>query len=92
MPRKAKDGLSFWAQDHEKWWNQRFTHLFACASQTWKIFVSGWRSPLTVVVAAKISKANILKTTDLISINLFHVTHFCSSATYKKLGSTNSEI
>jgi len=36
------------------------------------------------LVVAKISKANILKTTDLISINLF--------ATYKQLGSTNSEI
>jgi len=44
------------------------------------------------LVVAKISKANTLKTTDLISINLYHVTHFCSSATYKQLGSTNTEI
>ena len=33
------------------------------------------------LAVAKILKANLLKTTDLISINVFHVNHFCSSAT-----------
>ena len=30
------------------------------------------------LIVAKISKANVLKTTDLIFINVFHVNHFCS--------------
>jgi len=63
--------------------NQHFTHLFASVNQTWKICESGSRAPLIAII----SKANTLKTTDLISINLFLVTHFFSSATYKQLGS-----
>jgi len=88
MTCNAKDGIHFLSQDHEKWWNQHFTHLFACVSQTWKICAIGNDHHFVV---DKISKANILKTIDLISINLFHVTHFCSSAIYKQLGWTNSE-
>jgi len=41
---------------------------------------------------AKISKPNLLKTTDLIQINLFRVTHFSSSATCSQPGSSISEI
>jgi len=68
MTYRAKDGLHFWAQHHEKWWNQHITNIFVCVSQTWKICAVLEEHHFVVV---KISKANVLKTIDLISINVF---------------------